>query len=218
MKRTGSIGSRGPARGHDDVAARRGRRRARLATSGGRRPDRAPGPAVLPTAATTASTIAGQLGQPADAGLPRCQRARLGLHDRVAEVVPQPRDVGPRRRMRPHVAVHGRRDDDRGRGRQARRGHDVAGEAVGHRAEPVRRRRARRRSRRRVSATTMWPIRPSGSSSSMSVSTGWRDSAANVSGADEPRRGRGQHDRDVGALGAQEPQRARRPCRRRSSR
>ena len=32
------------------------------------------------------------------------------------------------------------------------------------------------------SATTMWPIRPSGSRSRRSVSTGWRDSAANVSG------------------------------------
>ena len=33
-----------------------------------------------------------------------------------------------------------------------------------------------------LSATTMCPIRPSGSSSRMSVSTGCRDSAANVSG------------------------------------
>ena len=33
-----------------------------------------------------------------------------------------------------------------------------------------------------VSATTMWPIRPSGSRSSSSVSTGWRESAANESG------------------------------------
>ena len=33
-----------------------------------------------------------------------------------------------------------------------------------------------------VSATTMWPIRPSGRRASRSVSTGWRDSAANVSG------------------------------------
>ena len=33
-----------------------------------------------------------------------------------------------------------------------------------------------------VSATTMWPIRPSGSRASTSVSTGWRDRAANDSG------------------------------------
>ena len=33
-----------------------------------------------------------------------------------------------------------------------------------------------------LSATTMCPIRPSGSSSRMSVSTGWRDRAAKVSG------------------------------------
>ena len=130
----------------------------------------------------------------------------LGLDDRVAEVVAQPRDVGPRRRVRPHVAVHRRRDDDR-RGRR---------EAPwrSRRRRPARWpwRRAsarwpgRRRSRRRVSATTMWPIRPSGSSSRTSVSTGWRDRAANVSGpTNRVAAGREHHD-DVGALGAQEPE------------
>ena len=50
------------------------------------------------------------------------------------------------------------------------------------------------------SATTMWPIRSSGRSARTSVSTGWRLSAANVSGADEAGRGRRHQDDDVGAL------------------
>ena len=55
-----------------------------------------------------------QLGEAPDARLARGELARLGLDDRVAELVAQPRDVRLRRRVRPHVAVHRRRDHDRG--------------------------------------------------------------------------------------------------------
>ncbi len=81
---------------------------------------------------------------------------------------------------------------------------DVAGQAVGHRARASARSPARRRSRRRCRPMTMWPIRPSGSRSRTSVSTGWRDSAANDSGPTKRVAGRRQHDRHVGALGAQQ--------------
>ena len=57
-----------------------------------------------------------------------------------------------------------------------------------------------------VSATTMWPIRPSGSRSRTSVSTGWRDSAANDSGPTKRVADGVSITDDVGALGAQEAQ------------
>ncbi len=57
-----------------------------------------------------------------------------------------------------------------------------------------------------VSARTMWPIRPSGSRSSTSVSTGWRDSAANDSGPTNRAADGVSITDDVGALGAEEPQ------------
>ena len=68
---------------------------------------------------------------------PARERAGLRLDDPVAEVVAQPGDVGPGRRMGVHLAVHRRRDDDRRRRREAGRGHGVAGEAGRHRRQPV---------------------------------------------------------------------------------
>ena len=57
-----------------------------------------------------------------------------------------------------------------------------------------------------VGRPTMCPIRPSGSRSSTSVSTGWRDSAANDSGPTKRVADGVSMTDDVGALGAQEAQ------------
>ena len=79
-----------------------------------------------------------QVGQPPDPRLPRGQLTGRGLHDPVPEPVPQSRDIRPRRRMGPHVAVHRRRDDDRRGGGQDRGRHHVPGQSVGHRPQEVR--------------------------------------------------------------------------------
>ena len=78
-----------------------------------------------------------QLREAPDADLPGRERPGVRLDDRVAEVVAQPADILPRRGMRPHLAVHRRRDDDGGGRSEGRRGDRVAREAVGHRPEPV---------------------------------------------------------------------------------
>ena len=106
--------------------------------------------------------------------------------------------------MRPHVAVHRRRDDDRRGGREARsrsrcrrRGRWPSPRASGR--SPARRRSRRRCRRRRC-----------GRSGRRAAARGrrtrpaWRLSASNVSGADEPGRRRRQQDDDVGALGLEE--------------
>ena len=82
-----------------------------------------------------------QLRQSPDTDLPGGQGSGVRVDDRVAEVVPQPADVLPGRWMRPHLAVHRRRHDNGRAGGEDRRRDRVAGEAVGHRPEPVRRRR-----------------------------------------------------------------------------
>ena len=136
MKRTGSIASRvppavtttwRPARS----ASRAGPTRGGRAAGSGARTGRSA------TAATTASTIAPSSASRPTPSWPDASGPDAGLDDRVAER-PQPRDVGDGGRMAPHVAVHGRCDHDRRRRRQARRGHDVAGQAARHRPEPVR--------------------------------------------------------------------------------
>ena len=55
-----------------------------------------------------------------------------------------------------------------------------------------------------LSAMTMWPMRRSGSRSSTSVSTGWRDRAANDSGPTKRVADGVSMTDDVGALGAQQ--------------
>ena len=220
MNRTGSIGSRRAAGGDHDVAARRGPRRARSATSGGR----AAGSGGADRPVRRRPRRPRRRSRPVSASRPDARLAAdasgpaSGSTIRVAEVVAQPGDVGPGRRMAVHLAVHRRRDDDRRRGREARRGHGVAGEA-GRPSPPSQWAVAGATTiASALSAMTMWPIRPSGRRPPTSVSTGWRVRAANVSGADEAGRGRGEQDDDVGALGAAGGGAARRPCRRRSSR
>ena len=78
-----------------------------------------------------------ELRQPPDAGLAGRQQARLGLDDPVAELAPQALDVDPRRGVRPHVAVHRRRDHDRRRRREAGREHGVVRDPAGHRPQPA---------------------------------------------------------------------------------
>ena len=135
MKRTGSIGLAGAARGDHDVPARE----VRLARDGrpaaAAPPDPRPGSAASPTAATTASTMAAVSARRPTPDCPDASGPAIGLHDRVAEVVAQPGDVGRGRGMGPHVAVH----------RGARR-------------RPVPRWPGRWRSRRRRPAR--WPSRP----------------------------------------------------------
>ena len=79
----------------------------------------------------------GRVGKAADAGGAACQRAALGCNQPVAKVVLQPRRIRLRRGMRPHLAVHRRRDDDRRRGGETGRRDDVTCEAVGHGADPL---------------------------------------------------------------------------------
>ena len=82
-----------------------------------------------------------EVGEAARAHLARGEGSALGLDDRVPEPVAQDRDVRLRGRMGVHVAVHRRGDDDRRGGGEAGRGDDVGGEPVGHRPQPVGRRR-----------------------------------------------------------------------------
>ena len=83
----------------------------------------------------------GQLGQPADAGLARRERAGLRRHDRVAEGVAEARDVRDRRRVGPHVAVHRGRHDDRRAGARHAAVTTSPASPFAIAAEPVRRRR-----------------------------------------------------------------------------
>ena len=207
MNRTGSIASRVPPARHDDVPAGEVRRRRPGATSGGR----AAGSGGADRAARRRPRRPRRRSPAAPrAGRRRTARTRAarssGSHDRVAEAVAQPGDVGLRRRVGPHVAVHRRRDDDRRRRREAGGGHDVAREPVGHRAEPVRGRRrdddrvgrCRRprcaRSGRRAAGRAR-RSRPGGATARANESGPTNRVADGVSITD-----------DVGALGAQEPE------------
>ena len=147
-----------------------------------------------------------QLREPADAGLARGERPRLRLDDRVAERVAQ----AARRSRRSRDASTCRRPSP-ARRRPARSSRGAAAVTTSP-ARPL----AIAASQCAVagattiasaeSATTMWPIRPSGSRSSTSVSTGWRDSAANDSGPTKRVADGESSDDDVGALGGQEPE------------
>ena len=183
MKRTGSIGSRVPPAVTTTWRPVEVRVARPAATSGGRAAGSGARTGRSPTAATTASTIAGEVGQPPDARLARRERPGVRLDDRVAEVVAQAARRWPASpggvHMSPSIAGATTTGAD---GREAGGGHDVAGQAVGHRAEPVGGRRRdddRRRPcrRRRCGRSGRRAAR-----SSTSVSTGWRDSAANDSG------------------------------------
>ena len=145
----------------------------------------------------------GEIREPPHAGLTGRQLACLGFDERVAEPA-QPLDVGAGRRVGPHLAVHGRRDDDGRRGRETRGGHHVC-------------RPARWPSRR---ASGPSPARPRsglpsqrgrcarcdrrGAGRAASVSTGWRLSAANDSGPTNRVADGVSMACDVGALRAQE--------------
>ena len=102
MKRTGSIGSRVPPA--VTTTCRPARSASRPGpTRGGRAAGS--GCADRPVADGRDDRVDDrvELGQPPDARLARRQRPRLGLDDRVAEVVAQPRDVRARRRVR-HIS------------------------------------------------------------------------------------------------------------------
>jgi hypothetical protein len=139
MKRTGSMGSRVPPALTTIVAAGRGPPRGpvdrwRGRAAGSRRTGREP------IAPTTASTMRGS-----SASRPR----RLAGRERPASARrscsrrrPQAGDVVARRRVRPHVAVHRGRDDDRRTGREAVRRHARRRRARSPSRQPVRGRRA----------------------------------------------------------------------------
>ena len=112
MKRTGSIASRVPPAVTTTWRPVRSASRAGP-TSGGR---------AAGSGARTADAADGrhdrvddrpELGQPADPVLAGGQRTGPGLDDRVAEASRSRATLATRGRMRPHVAVHGRCDDDR---------------------------------------------------------------------------------------------------------
>jgi hypothetical protein len=168
------------AGGDRRCGARRGRPRAggasrRAAGRGARLANGRPA-----TAATTASTIDGSSAR-RPRRTARTRAARLRRDDRVAEAVAQARHVRDGRRVRPHVAVHRRRHDDRRARRERGRGDDVAGRPLAIAASQCAVAGATT-SASAESAITMWPMRPSGRRSSTSISTGWRDRAANDSG------------------------------------
>ena len=217
MKRTGSIASRvppalttmcRPVRSASRGPATSG---GRAAGSGGadRRCCRRPRPRRRRSSGSSASRPTPDWPDASSPG--------RGLHDRVAEVVAQSGDVGPRRRVGPHVAVHRRRDDDRGRRGEDRGGHDVAGQPVGHRAQPV---RGRRRDDDRVGAVGDDDVADPPVGQQLEDVGLDRMARQRREGqrADEPRRGRASASRP-----RRRPRRAgagaaRRPCRRRSSR
>ena len=141
MKRTGSIGFARAAGADDDVAAGQVGLARRLDESAGAQRHPGLGPGAIADGRHDRIDDAPAARRAAHARLAGGQLAGLGLDDRVTEVVAQPRDVVAGRRVRPHVAVHRRRDDHRRARRERRRGHDVAGQPAGHGAQPVRGRR-----------------------------------------------------------------------------
>ena len=137
--------------------------------------------------------------------LARGERARVGLDDRVAER-PQPGDVGDAspgastcRRPSPGRRRPAPTSPGTSRSRRRRPGRWPSRRASA-------RSRARRRSRRPLSADDDVPDPAVG----QQVEQVGLDRVARQrrerQRADEPRRGRGQHHRDVGALGAQQAQ------------
>jgi hypothetical protein len=78
----------------------------------------------------------GRLGETALAGGPRGERPDLRLDHGVAEAA-QRCDIGARGRVPVHLAVHRRRDDDRGGRCEARGGDHVVRKTVRHRAQPA---------------------------------------------------------------------------------
>ena len=169
------------ARGDDDVpagevgvAAGAGERRSRRRIGGADRP--------IADGRDDRVDDRDQFGKPPDARSGPRPAVRSPARRSCSRNVAQPRDVGARRRMastsrRPSPGRRRPAPPSRGRSRSRRR---RPGRWPSRRASG--RSPARRRSRRRCRPTTMWPIRPSGRRSSRSVSTGWRDRAANESG------------------------------------
>ena len=100
----------------------------------------------------------------------------------VAEVALEALDVVARRAVRPHVAVH-RRGERRPARHVARQVAVTTSFAIPFAIAPSQRAVAGATTiTSAASATTMCPIRWSGSSPRTSVSTAWRESAPNVSG------------------------------------
>ena len=203
MKRTGSIVSRvppaltttwRPARSASRGPATSGGRAAGSAARTGRcRWPRRP-PRRSPASSASRPTP----------GLARSELPGAGLDDPVAEA------SRSRATLAPSPDASTCRRPSRGRprpgpGSRGRSGDDVPGPArwpsrPANARSPARRRSHRRRRRRRCGRSGRREA-----ASSTSVSTGWRDSAANVERADEPGRRRAEHHGHVGALGAQQP-------------
>ena len=204
MKRTGSIGSRvPPAVTTMCRPARSGvARRRRRAAAG--RPGRAPGPAGRRRPRRPHRRSAGSSASRPTPVWPDASGPPPGSTIAVAEVVAQPRDVGARRRMAPHLAVHRRRDDDRratsrGTSRSPRRRPGRSPSRPASAPSPARRRSRRRCRRRRCGRSGR---RAAGRATS--VSTGWRVSAANAAGRRSGSPDGVSSDGDVGALGPQQ--------------
>jgi len=126
---------RGPARRHDQPAP------GQVGSADGLvhgRPRRHPGGADGATGQRGDDRVKHGLGrrQAPDTALPRGERTRLGRHDRVA-VAAQSLEVGLRRGVAVHLAVHGRGDHDRGRGSKARGRDDVVGKTRRHGRDPA---------------------------------------------------------------------------------
>ncbi len=199
------MGSRVPPAVTTTCRPARSASRAGASVSGGRAAASAARTGRPATAATTASTIAGSSASRPTPDCPDASGPASGSTMRVAEVVAQAGDVRPGGRVRPHVAVHRGRDDDRRRAGEARGGDDVGGEPVGHRAEPV---RGRRRDDDRVGAVADDDVADPavGEQVEQVGLDGVARQRPEGQRADEPRRRRRQHDRDVGPLGRQEAQ------------
>ena len=137
MKRTGSIGSAvPPAVTTMRRPSRSASRTAASARAGARRPiggpDR-PAGRRPPRRRRRSSAVSASRPSPV---WPDASGPSSGSTIGVAEA-PGAGDVGLRRRVAVHLAVHGRRDDDRRGGGEAGGRHDVTGQAVGHGRQPV---------------------------------------------------------------------------------
>ncbi len=117
----------------------------------------------------------------------------------------QPLDVVTRRRVRPHVAVHGRRDDHRRRRREAGREHGVVRDPAGHRAQPAGRRRGHDDGVRGVGDDDVPDPLVGEEVQDVGLD---RVPGQGLEGQrpDEAGRGRREHHRDIGALGGEAAQ------------
>ena len=164
MPRTGSIASNvGPGRQQHALAGEH----LRLPRRDERREAAPPASSMRP------SPFSLHASSPVSGRGSRCRRREL-------------RDVALRRGIRPHLAVHRGRDEQRAFAREAQRRQQVVGSAVRELGDEI---GGGGRDDDRVGAArdAMWPIALSAPDCHRSVSTGRPDSAWNVDGGDEPR-------------------------------